>query len=102
MQTQQCRLTNPGVLVFEYDFMHLLLNKLTILLAKNVLHKLHTIWHPDVLKLMDVIESEITILTMMEQVWPSSAVLQAHAVQETARAAWLVVTLRAALDIGGY
>ena len=51
---------------------------------------------------MDVIESEITILTMMEQVWLSSAVLQAHAVQETARAAWLVVTLRAALDIGGY
>ncbi|KAG9310689.1 hypothetical protein JVU11DRAFT_9282 [Chiua virens] len=66
------------VSVFEYDFVHLL-NKSTIPLAKNALRKLRTIRHPDVLKFMDVIESETAIFIMTECVQPLSAMLQAWA-----------------------
>lgn len=55
--------------------MHLL-NKSTIPLAKNALRKLRTIRHPDVLKFMDVVESETAILIMTERVRPLSAALQ--------------------------
>ncbi|KAG9316152.1 hypothetical protein JVU11DRAFT_3835 [Chiua virens] len=58
--------------VFEYDFVHPL-NKSTIPLAKKALRKLRTngtIRHPDVLKFMDVVESETTIFIITERVRP--------------------------------
>ncbi|KAG9310546.1 hypothetical protein JVU11DRAFT_9094 [Chiua virens] len=66
------------VSVFEYDFVHPF-NKSTIPLTKNVLRKLRTIRHPDVLKFMDVVESETAIFIMTERIRPLSAMLQAWA-----------------------
>ena len=51
--------------VFGYSLVHPL-NKLTILLAKDALCKLRTIQHPDILKFMDVVESESAILIMTD------------------------------------
>ena len=53
--------------LLEYDFVHLNFKSM-IPLAKNVLRKLCTIQHPDVLKFMDVVESESAILIMTKRV----------------------------------
>lgn len=76
--------------VFEYDFVHPL-NKSTIPLAKNALRKLRTIRHPDVLKFMDVVESDSAILIMTERVRPLSAALQTWASKsQQERQDWLL------------
>ncbi|KAH0832319.1 hypothetical protein J3R83DRAFT_13329 [Lanmaoa asiatica] len=78
------------VSVFEYDFVHPL-NKSTIPLAKNALRKLRTIRHPDVLKFMDVVESESAILIMTERVRPLSVALQTWASKsQQERQDWLL------------
>ncbi|KAI6044640.1 armadillo-type protein [Pisolithus marmoratus] len=64
------------VSVFEYDLIHPL-NKSTLPLAKNVLRKLRTIRHPDILKFMDVVESDSAIFIMTERVRPLQNALQA-------------------------
>ncbi|GAW00339.1 armadillo-type protein [Lentinula edodes] len=60
--------------VFEYDFSQ---RRDLAPLAKNSLRKLRTIRHPDVLKFMDVVESDTTIVIMTERVRPLDAALQA-------------------------
>ncbi|KAG2132258.1 armadillo-type protein [Suillus cothurnatus] len=55
------------VSVFEYDLTHPL-NKSTIPLARNSLRKLRTIRHPDVLRFIDVVESDSAICIMTERV----------------------------------
>ncbi|KAN0090665.1 hypothetical protein V8E55_004231 [Tylopilus felleus] len=78
------------VSVFEYDFVHPL-SKSTIPLAKNALRKLRTIRHPDVLKFMDVVESDSAILVMTERVRPLPAALQAWASKsQQERQDWLL------------
>lgn len=62
--------------MFEYDFSQ---RRDLAPLAKNSLRKLRTIRHPDVLKFMDVVESDTTILIMTERVRPLDSVLQAWA-----------------------
>lgn len=57
------------VSVFEYDLTHPL-NKSTIPLARNSLRKLRTIRHPDVLRYIDVVESDSAICIMTERVRP--------------------------------
>ncbi|KAG2036717.1 armadillo-type protein [Suillus americanus] len=57
------------VSVFEYDLTHPL-NKSTIPLARNSLRRLRTIRHPDVLKFIDVVESDSAICIMTERVRP--------------------------------
>ncbi|KAG2142740.1 uncharacterized protein EDB93DRAFT_601216 [Suillus bovinus] len=57
------------VSVFEYDLTHPL-NKSTIPLARNSLRKLRTIRHPDVLRFIDVVESDSAICIMTERVRP--------------------------------
>ncbi|EIN12027.1 ARM repeat-containing protein [Punctularia strigosozonata HHB-11173 SS5] len=57
--------------VFEFDG-----TKRNLLpLAKNALRKLRTVRHPDVLKFLDVVETETTIFIMTERVQPLSAAL---------------------------
>lgn len=63
------------VSVFEYDLTHPL-NKSTIPLAWNALRKLRTIRHPDILKFMDVVESDSAIFIMTERVKPLQTALQ--------------------------
>ncbi|KAF9242051.1 hypothetical protein BU15DRAFT_44386 [Melanogaster broomeanus] len=78
------------VSVFEYDLIHPL-NKPTIPLARNALRKLRTIRHPDVLKFMDVVESDSAILIMTERVRPLPAALQAWASKgQQEREDWLL------------
>ncbi|KIK68879.1 hypothetical protein GYMLUDRAFT_153091 [Collybiopsis luxurians FD-317 M1] len=60
--------------VFEYDFGQ---RRDLAPLARNSLRKLRTIRHPDVLKFMDVVESDTTILIMTERVRPLDSVLPA-------------------------
>lgn len=60
-------------------------------LAKNALRKLRTIRHPDVLKFMEVVETETTIHIMTERVRPLGPAItewQSKSAQE--REAWLV------------
>lgn len=60
-------------------------------LAKNALRKLRTIRHPDVLKFMEVVETDTTIHIMTERVRPLGPAItewQSKSVQE--REAWLV------------
>ena len=60
-------------------------------LAKNSLRKLRTIRHPDVLKLMEVVETDTTIHIMTERVRPLGTAItewQSKSAQE--REAWLV------------
>lgn len=64
------------VSVFEYDLVHPL-NKPTVPLARNALRKLRTIRHPDILKFMDVVESDSAIFIMTERVRPLQTALQA-------------------------
>ncbi|KAF9070890.1 ARM repeat-containing protein [Rhodocollybia butyracea] len=68
------------VSVFEYDLSQ---QKNLVPLAKNSLRKLRTIRHPDILKFMDVVESDTTILIMTERVRPLDAVLQAWSTKGT-------------------
>ena len=54
-------------------------------LAKNALRKLRTIRHPDVLRFMDVVETDTTVQIMTERVKPLSAEVKAwspSAIQE--------------------
>ncbi|OAX38865.1 ARM repeat-containing protein [Rhizopogon vinicolor AM-OR11-026] len=57
------------VSVFEYDLTNPL-NKSTIPLARNSLRKLRSIRHPDVLRFIDVVESDSAICIMTERVRP--------------------------------
>ncbi|KAJ4468330.1 hypothetical protein J3R30DRAFT_3662182 [Lentinula aciculospora] len=66
------------VSVFEYDFSQ---RRDLAPLAKNSLRKLRTIRHPDVLKFMDAVESDTTILIMTERVRPLDAALQTWALK---------------------
>jgi SCY1-like protein 1 len=60
-------------------------------LAKNALRKLRTVRHPDVLKFIDVVESETTIHVMTERVTPLAAALEDRAAAgEKEREDWLV------------
>ncbi|KAF9219571.1 ARM repeat-containing protein [Gyrodon lividus] len=78
------------VSVFEYDLIHPL-NKSTIPLARNALRKLRTIRHPDVLKFMEVVESDSAILIMTERVRPLTVALQAWAPKgQQEREDWLL------------
>ncbi|KAG7090905.1 hypothetical protein E1B28_009982 [Marasmius oreades] len=61
------------VSVFEYDFSQ---RRDIAPLAKNALRKLRTIRHPDVLKFMDVVETDTTIHIMTERVRPLQSALQ--------------------------
>jgi SCY1-like protein 1 len=61
------------VSVFEFDG-----TKRNLLpLAKNALRKLRTVRHPDVLKFLDVVETDTTVLIMTERVQPLSTALDA-------------------------
>ena len=51
-------------------------NRPQLSLAKNALRKLRTIRHPDVLKFIDVIETDTTIHIVTERVRPLSKALQ--------------------------
>ncbi|KAJ7502830.1 armadillo-type protein [Mycena galericulata] len=64
------------VSVFEYDCNS---RRAMIPIAKNALRKLRTTRHPDVLKFMDVVETETTIHIMTERVRPLQATLQSWA-----------------------
>ena len=60
-------------------------------LARNALRKLRTVRHPDVLKFMDVVETDTTIHIMTERIrplGPAIAEWQSKSAQE--REAWLV------------
>ncbi|KAG1738786.1 hypothetical protein EDB19DRAFT_1982454 [Suillus lakei] len=57
------------VSVFEYNLTHPL-NKSTIPLARNSLRRLRTIRHPDVLRFIDVVETDSAICIMTERVRP--------------------------------
>ncbi|KAF5388789.1 hypothetical protein D9757_005678 [Collybiopsis confluens] len=63
---------SSAISVFEYDFAQ---HKDLAPLARNSLRKLRTIRHPDVLKFMDVVESDASILIMTERVRPLDSVL---------------------------
>jgi len=78
------------VSVFEYDLIHPL-NKTTSPLARNALRKLRIIRHPDVLKFMDVVESDSAILIMTERVKPLQTALQAMPVRgQQEKEEWLL------------
>ncbi|KAI4521517.1 ARM repeat-containing protein [Schizophyllum commune Loenen D] len=62
------------VSIFEYDFSDNS-RRNTKPLAKNALRKLRTTRHPDVLKFMEVVESETSILLMTERVVPLQTAL---------------------------
>lgn len=62
------------VSVFEYDFNDTS-KKNSKSFAQNSLRKLRTTRHPDVLKFMDVVETDSIIYIMTERVRPLSAVL---------------------------
>lgn len=64
------------VSVFEYDCNS---RRGMMPIAKNALRKLRTTRHPDVLKFMDVVETETTIHIMTERVRPLQATLQSWA-----------------------
>lgn len=76
-----------AVSVFEYN----LGDKNTKPFAQNALRKLRTTRHPDVLKFMEVVESDSTIYIMTERVRPLSSGLSQYSnksVQE--REDWLL------------
>lgn len=78
------------VSVFEYDLTHPL-NKSTIPLARNSLRKLRTIRHPDVLRFIDVVESDSTICIMTERVRPLPLALsQSSSSVPREREDWLI------------
>ncbi|KAF5321514.1 hypothetical protein D9619_001358 [Psilocybe cf. subviscida] len=62
------------VSVFEYDFSDSA-RRNTKVFAQNAMRKLRTTRHPDVLKFMEVVESDTTIYIMTERVRPLSTVL---------------------------
>lgn len=78
------------VSVFEYDLTHPL-NKSTIPLARNSLRKLRTIRHPDVLRFIDVVESDSAICIMTERVRPLPLALsQSSSNAPREREDWLI------------
>ncbi|KAG1853067.1 hypothetical protein F4604DRAFT_1591656, partial [Suillus subluteus] len=87
------------VSVFEYGLTHPL-NKSTIPLARNSLRKLRTIRHPDVLKLIDVVESDSAICIMTERVCPLPLVLsQSSSNVPRQREDWLIREFQLELSI---
>ncbi|KZV66792.1 ARM repeat-containing protein [Peniophora sp. CONT] len=69
---------DDGTLVSIFEFDGSSPNKRNALpLAKNALRKLRTTRHPDVLKFMDVIETETTVHIMTERVKPLSSEVRA-------------------------
>ncbi|RPD63710.1 ARM repeat-containing protein [Lentinus tigrinus ALCF2SS1-6] len=83
---------DDGTLVSVFEFEANTPAKKNLLpLAKNGLRKLRTIRHPDVLKFMEVVETDTTIHIMTERVRPLGPAItewQSKSVQE--REAWLV------------
>ncbi|KAI0717280.1 hypothetical protein C8T65DRAFT_726309 [Cerioporus squamosus] len=83
---------DDGTLVSVFEFDATAPAKKNLLpLAKNGLRKLRTIRHPDVLKFMEVVETDTTIHIMTERVRPLGPAItewQSKSVQE--REAWLV------------
>ncbi|KAG2073379.1 ARM repeat-containing protein [Suillus decipiens] len=78
------------VSVFEYDLTHPL-NKSTMPLARNSLRKLRTIRHPDVLRFIDVVESDSAICIMTERVRPLPLALsQSSSNAPREREDWLI------------
>ncbi|KAG0700943.1 armadillo-type protein [Suillus ampliporus] len=78
------------VSVFEYDLTHPL-NKSTIPLARNSLRRLRTIRHPDVLRFIDVVESDSAICIMTERVRPLPLALsQSSSNVQREREDWLI------------
>ncbi|KAH8108102.1 hypothetical protein BXZ70DRAFT_36637 [Cristinia sonorae] len=63
------------VSVFEFDS-SLPKNRNCMPIAKNALRKLRTIRHPDVLKFLDVVETDTTICIMTERVRPLASAIQ--------------------------
>lgn len=60
-------------------------------LAKNALRKLRTIRHPDVLKFIDVVETDSTIYIVTERVQPLGAAISSWGSKPVAaREEWLV------------
>jgi SCY1-like protein 1 len=64
------------VSVFEYDCTS---RRAMLPIAKNALRKLRTTRHPDVLKFIDVVETETTIHIVTERVRPLHATLESWA-----------------------
>lgn len=59
--------------------------------AKNALRKLRTIRHPDVLKFIDVVETESTIYIVTERVQPLSVAISSWGSKSAAaREEWLI------------
>lgn len=63
--------------VFEYDFSDPS-KRNTKAFAQNAMRKLRTTRHPDVLKFMEVVESDTTIYIMTERIRPLSTVLSQY------------------------
>lgn len=60
-------------------------------LAKNALRKLRTIRHPDVLKFIDVVETDSTLYIVTERVQPLGAAISSWSNKPVAaREEWLV------------
>ncbi|KAG2029016.1 hypothetical protein BDR03DRAFT_803551, partial [Suillus americanus] len=77
-------------MVARYDLIHSL-NKSTIPLARNSLRRLRTIRHPDVLELIDVVESDSAICIMTERVRPLPLALsQSSSNAPRERENWLI------------
>ncbi|KAG2029916.1 hypothetical protein BDR03DRAFT_829450, partial [Suillus americanus] len=79
--------------VFEYDITRPL-NKSTIPLTRNSLQKLRIVRHPDVLRFIDVVESDSAICMMTEQVRPlPRALSQSTSNVPCEREDWLILGL---------
>lgn len=60
-------------------------------LAKNALRKLRTVRHPDVLKFIDVVETDTTIYIVTERVQPLGIAMSSwNSKPANAREEWLV------------
>ncbi|KAF4599678.1 hypothetical protein EYR40_006777 [Pleurotus pulmonarius] len=79
------------VSVFEFDATTETSKKNLLPLAKNALRKLRTTRHPDVLKFMDVVETDTTIHIMTERVRPlGPALLSRSSSSQQEREDWLL------------
>ncbi|KAF7428465.1 hypothetical protein PC9H_007689 [Pleurotus ostreatus] len=79
------------VSVFEFDATTETSKKNFLPLAKNALRKLRTTRHPDVLKFMDVVETDTTIHIMTERVRPlGPALLSRSSSSQQEREDWLL------------
>ena len=85
-----CQDDSTPVSVFFFDAS--VSNRRNVLpLAKNALRKLRTIRHPDILKFIDVVETETTIYIVTERVQPLGMVLSIWEGKSAAyREEWLI------------